>query len=132
VQARLLVVLIVLVTLAAPGAANATARSDSSAVTALLKRETVLFNARQWQQLWRLYTPSFRSSCAYTRWRAANANLRAQTGPVTAANISVRVSGTRAVARYAIRARGQVLGRVTDDVYRKIGAKWLDEETDCP
>ena len=56
----------------------------------------------------------------------------ARTGPVTTANITVRVTGNRALANYVIKSRtGKVLARAKGDVYLKIGGRWLDEESAC-
>jgi hypothetical protein len=116
--------------LAAPGAAAP--RADADTVKALLQRETTLFNAGSWKALYALYTPSFRAKCKFAAWSAANRQFRKQAGPVTTANVTVRVTGRRALASYVIKAKsGNTLARAKGDVYVKIGGRWLDEETRC-
>ncbi|TML84468.1 MAG: hypothetical protein E6G08_17355 [Actinobacteria bacterium] len=131
VQARsVLAVLVVAASLA--GSVAAAPLSDASAVKTLIQRETALFNAGSWRALYALYTPSFRAKCAFGVWSAANRQFRRQTGPVTTANITVRVTGNRALANYVIKSRtGKVLARAKGDVYLKIGGRWLDEESAC-
>jgi hypothetical protein len=131
VQARS-VIAVVAVAASLAGSAAAAPRSDAASVKALLLRETALFNAGEWSALYALYTPSFRAKCGFAAWSAANRQFRRQVGPVTTTNIVVRVTGTRALANYVIKAKtGKVLGRAKGDVYLKIGGRWLDQETSC-
>jgi hypothetical protein len=131
VQARR-VFAVVVVAASSAGSVAAAPLSDASSVKALVQRETALFNAGNWRALYALYTPSFRAKCGFAVWSAANRQFRRQTGPVTTANITVRVSDKRALANYLIKSKtGKMLARARGDVYLKIGGRWLDEETGC-
>jgi hypothetical protein len=124
----LVLVLLALALAAAPPAAPAP-RADADAVKALINRQTSLFNARQWKALWATYVPSFRSSCSYAQWVAQNKTIRTRFGRVSTTNISVRVSGRRALANYVVRAGTKVVARPKNDVYVKMGTRWLDQES---
>jgi len=131
VRACRVILTVALAAVLAGSAAGAT-RSDADSVKALLQRETALFNAGKWKALYALYTPAFRAKCPFGPWAAVNRQGRKQVGPVTTTNITVRVSGKRAVANYVVKNKtGRVLAHTKGDVYVKIAGRWLDQQATC-
>jgi len=99
---------------------------DRAAVVAVLQREVSALNAARWQLAWQLYSPRFRATCDYAKWRAASAQGHAQAPEIAVRVLRVRLAGNHAYLTY--RMSGSFGTRTTtDDVYVKVGGKWYDE-----
>ena len=104
--------------------------SESTKVQAVLLQEVALFNRMRWRAAWRLYAPRVRSRCSYDRFVARMTPVIRATGRVTLRNLTVRVTGRRAIARYRIVAGGKVVGGTTTrspDVFTRVGDRWFDD-----
>ena len=121
----------IVVFLAAASLAAAAPRADDAgAVRSLIVRENAAFNAGSWRALWNMYTPSFHRMCNYARWVAAAKRLRAQVSRTSTTGIRVRVvNPERAIASYVLRVGTQVIAQPRNDLYVKLGGRWLAEVT---
>ena len=97
---------------------------------AVLAQEIVLLNHKQWQPMWRMYSPRVRSHCSYSRFVVMMRALRNTYGPVTLRNVTVRVTGRQGFVSYRIVAKGRIVGGYTakkPDVFKRIAGRWFDD-----
>jgi hypothetical protein len=112
----------------AVAAALAVGSSPAAQVAATVGAEVRAFNGRQWQALWKLHTPRYRSTCSYAKFVAAEKRVRSRGGTLSATRIHVRVvSPKRALAYYFLVTQSHQTIRQVGDVYGKVGSRWLDE-----
>lgn len=114
---------------------SGTTQTDTTQVADLIKRATTLFNERDYQGMYNTYSPKYRQVASYSDFEqyarsAVELWLAMGGGRASVSNISVRIEGDWAYASYTLLRSGEVVDRVTDDMYRKVSGKWYDVAED--
>ncbi len=111
----------------ATASAAATPFSGGSTPAAVLKQESVYFNARNWRPYYALMGPRFHAQCSYGTFVKRNDSVRKLVESTTIKMISTRIAGSRAYVSYETIAPPIKPILTRNDLFVKVGGRWYDE-----
>ena len=128
-------------TLSATSTVDETPR-DEAELKSLVERQAELFNNRNWNAWWEMYSPATRNVCTADHFasegRAVLTEIEAAIGPVErfeVTDISIAVRGNTALASFTLLADGVELEYLEDDIWVKVDGRWYDVDENgstCP
>lgn len=123
---KLLAAVITALALPAAGAAAAPSLSPTGPAQVTLQQDRLL-RAGEFKKLYGLFTTRFKQQCGYAKFQQQAAKSRSQLKGITLKVTGEQITGSRGIVKYKYLRGTKVLATITNDLYVKVGGRWLDE-----